>query len=175
MSIKGKISEGEILKNSIKSCLRFINDQLEIIKNKLPYSLSDEQRKITFQEQKKKFYEYREEKKISERIAIENLAKVEATLYTIEYRLEEDDGSSAICPNNKALSLSTIGEWFDLMNEMLENSLKQIQKNKKQIKTLNIEDYGEMRAIELLQSVDYHCYLSSKEILEVSKNTYLIL
>ena len=175
MTIQGKISEWEILKYSIKSCLNFINDQLETIKNKLPFTLSNEQRAITFLEQIKKYYEYREEKKISEQIAIENLAKVEATLYTIEYRLTENDCSSAVIPNMKVLAILTIGEWFDLMNQMVEDCLKQIQKNRKQIKIFNIQDYGQMRAIELLTSVDHHCYLSSKEILESSQNTFLVL
>jgi len=173
-----KVQRISMLIYSIQSCLTYIKKQLKIILMRLPKKLNLSKRNILLSDLYDKYYSFKNNtEELSQRIAINNVAKVEATLLTIEIRLSENDGCSAFSPNINVLKIKTIGEWFDLILTMVKKSIEQT-KTDLCLLTQNFSDlslHNESRIIEILTSVSYHCYKSVGEVSLASQNAYIIL
>lgn len=93
-----ELQSNQLRVQAIRTSLNFIKDYLQIIKEKIPSDLSEEELNTTFQTIKEKFGDtFYKDKKIKEPAQIYgamSLGSLDAILCTLESRLREDDGTS---------------------------------------------------------------------------------
>ena len=95
MSMNVKKDKLTLSIKTIENCLSFLKNQLEIILEKIPKDLTNEQKEVDFikkNEEFNKVFAEENRREANQLIALKNIIKIETTQYNIEVSVLDDNG-----------------------------------------------------------------------------------
>jgi len=183
------LRENKIKIRSIENSLNFIKEYLQLIEEKIPEDLTDDDLDTTFDYIDKEFGDaYYKEKKIkkpAQIFGVMNLGSVNAILCTLESRLHEDDGSSWCGIDEKVNQVRTVRDWVNLNKSLTKSALRYAFDDLE-----HLENFGESiwdwrgdeedplsspRAGELLKSAERLSETAVKRIVDAKQNTWIVI